>query len=139
MHEDNPIQITTDDIAEANRLSLNCPICAGAVENHIDQDGLAPVVCAKCQTLYHHACWGQNGGKCAILGCGHDKCYPYGVDRGPLLKITHSDIPRDVPRMVTDRSKKLKEQERRMQREAKRRSFWDGLFEAIKQAFEKWR
>jgi len=140
MHEDNPIQITSDDIAEANRLSLNCPICAGAVENNLDRDGLAPVVCAQCQTLYHHACWQQNGGKCAILGCGHKNCYPYGADRGPLLKISYSDLPRDLPRPVpADGSKKLKAQEKRLQREVKRRTFWDSLFAAIKQAFEKWR
>jgi hypothetical protein len=140
MHEDNPIQISADDIAEANRLSLNCPICAGAVENNLDQDGLAPVVCAQCQTLYHQACWQQNGGKCAILGCGHNSCYPFGTDRGPLLKISYSDLPRDRPRPVpADGSKKLKAQEKRLQREVKRRTFWDSLFAAIKQAFEKWR
>src|SRR5687767_12103608 len=100
MDEELPlIHITADDIAEANRLSLNCPICAGAVENNItNNDALTPVVCGRCQTLYHRACWGQNGSKCAILGCGHTQSYVYGSNSTRPLQIKYTDLPRDVPR-----------------------------------------
>jgi hypothetical protein len=35
-----PIHITADDVSEANRLSLHCPICAGAVENNVREGAL---------------------------------------------------------------------------------------------------
>jgi endogenous inhibitor of DNA gyrase (YacG/DUF329 family) len=131
------IQITDEDIAEANRLSLNCPICAGAVEANADSEARAPVVCAKCQTLYHAACWQQNNGKCAILGCGHDQFYSYGEQLGALLRIRYADIPKDVPQpaISANGSKKLKEQEKRLQKEMKRRTFWNDLVQGILRAF----
>ena len=55
------IHITVEDINEANRLSLHCPICASAVENHAEHEALTPVVCTSCGTLYHKACWGAKG------------------------------------------------------------------------------
>jgi hypothetical protein len=142
MDEQPPIRITADDIAEANQLSLHCPICASGVENNPTDGALAPVVCAKCQTLYHAACWGQNGSKCAILGCGHDRSYPYGNDVKPLLKIEHRDLPRDVPRppiTPNGRNKQLKEQERRLQKEMKRRGFLSDLFQSLLRAIRIWR
>lgn len=87
------ILITDDDISEANRLSLHCPLCAGAVENNVDEAAVRPVVCSKCGTLYHRACWEQSGGKCAILGCECTESYVYGRNRDPALKITYSDLP----------------------------------------------
>lgn len=141
MVEEDPIQITEEDIAEANRLSLNCPICAGAVENNVAESALAPVVCAHCQTLYHRACWEENGGKCAILGCGHEQYFVYGTESGPLLKIDYQDIPKEAPRAYpsANGSKKLKKQEQRKEREAKRRTFWGDLVENILRAFGLWR
>ena len=59
--ENPPIAITLDDIAAANQLSLACPICAGPVEAYANQRALAPIVCNACGTLYHLACWEQNG------------------------------------------------------------------------------
>jgi hypothetical protein len=141
--DDQPlIRITTDDIAEANRLSLHCPICADAVENNAVDGALAPVVCGKCQTLYHAACWGQNGAKCAILGCGHDRNYAYGGDIRPLLRIDHKDLPRDMgrpPISPNGQTKRIKEQERRLQREMKRRSFFGDLFQSLLRAIRVWR
>jgi hypothetical protein len=137
MSEQDFIKITSDDIAEANRLSLSCPICAGAVENHAGSQALAPVVCAKCQTLYHHTCWQQNGSKCAVLGCEHDESYPYGTEVGPRLTIKYSDLPKHAPRTYRSpngRFKELKEQQKRLQEDAKSGVFWRNLFERIRQA-----
>src|SRR5690606_13282034 len=86
------IRITESDISEANRLSLSCPICGNAVENHTDGAAFVPVVCDKCGTLYHKACWEQSGGKCAVLGCGSDKFHIHGKDTKPVLKIKHTDL-----------------------------------------------
>ena len=68
------------------------PICASAVEKNIAGEELRPVVCAACGTLYHKACWEQSGGKCAMLGCGHDKYRVYGRDLGPALKVNLDDL-----------------------------------------------
>jgi hypothetical protein len=141
MSENEPIQITEEDIREANRLSNSCPICAGAVEDNIDNDALRPVVCNNCQTLYHRTCWEQNGGKCATLGCGHDEYYPYGTELGPRLTIGYDDLPKHAPKpslSPNGRSKKLKAQEKRLQKEAQRQEFWQNLFARIKRAF-RWR
>jgi endogenous inhibitor of DNA gyrase (YacG/DUF329 family) len=131
------IQITSEDIAEANRLSLNCPICAGAVENNQSGEALAPVVCAKCQTLYHQACWQQNSGKCAVLGCGHNQFRRYGEQVGPPLQIKYTDIPKEAPQpaISANGSKKLKQQEKQLQKELKRRAFWSDLVNGILRAF----
>lgn len=133
---EQPIKITADDIAEANRLSLSCPICAGAVEKNTGSAALVPVVCSNCHTLYHRTCWDQNGGQCATLGCEHKECYTYGTEIGPLLKIGYADLPRHVPRTPSPngRAKRLKEQEKRRQREENRREFWNNLFDRIKRA-----
>ena len=117
MSESDPIQITDQDIAEANKLSHSCPICASAVENNVNTEAVSPVICARCQTLYHKACWEQNGDKCAVLGCGHDECYPYGTELGPRLVIRYSDIPKHVTAAPSHngRFKQLKEQQKRLQ------------------------
>jgi hypothetical protein len=133
---EQPIKISAEDIAEANRLSLSCPICASAVERNVGDPALAPVVCSNCHTLYHRTCWQQNGGQCATLGCEHKECYTYGTEIGPLLKIGYSDLPRHVPRTPSPngRSHRLKEEEKRRQREENRRQFWNSLLNRIKRA-----
>lgn len=133
---EQPIKISAEDIAEANRLSLSCPICASAVEKNVASEALVPVVCSNCHTLYHRTCWEQNGGQCATLGCQHKECYTYGTEIGPLLKIGYSDLPRHVPRAPSPngRSKRLKELEKQRQREESRRQFWNNLFDRIKRA-----
>jgi hypothetical protein len=131
------VRVTQDDIVEANRLSLSCPICADAVERTADQAGLEPVFCGKCQTLYHRTCWMQNGSRCAVLGCDHREAHAYGVEMGPRLKISYSDISRHPPQpqpSPNGRTRQLKEQEKRRQREAAARDFWSGLFQRIRQA-----
>ena len=136
------IRITAEDIASANQLSLHCPICAGAVEKYVENEATAPVYCGACETLYHHACWHQNGGKCAVLGCDNKSFKRYGVvDLGPRLTIEHRDIPRDVPRPVVSpngRTKRLKADERRMNREVKRRTFWRDLWQGLLRAIKIW-
>lgn len=129
-----PIQITETDIAEANRLSLSCPICAGAVEKYVMDVSLSPVVCLQCGTLYHKACWEQHNGKCAVLGCEHKEARPYGTDVGPRLTIRYSDIPKHVPPTPSynGRTQQLKEQEKQRQREE---GFWNNLFGRILRAF----
>ena len=134
---EQPITISAEDIAEANRLSLSCPICAGAVEKNVDSAALIPVVCSNCHTLYHRTCWEQNGGQCATLGCEHKECYTYGTEIGPLLKIGYSDLPKHAPRRMPSpngRSKQLKAEEKRRQREESRREFWSGLVSRIRRA-----
>lgn len=129
-----PIQITETDIAEANRLSLSCPICAGAVEKNVANRSLSPVVCLQCGTLYHKACWEQHGGKCAVLGCEHKEARPYGTDIGPRLTITYSDIPKVAPPRPSynGQTQRLKEQAKQEQRES---GFWNTLFSRILRAF----
>ena len=137
-----PIRITAEDVVEANRLSLHCPICADAVEEHVDEERMAPVYCSACETLYHRACWEQNGGTCAVLGCDNTSYKRYGaVDLGPTLKIEPKDIPKVVPRPVTSpngRTKRLKDAERRMQREVRRRHFWRDLWQSLLRAIKLW-
>jgi hypothetical protein len=131
------IQITQDDIAEANRLSLHCPMCAGAVENHVDDEALRPVFCASCKTLYHKACWEQGGGKCAILGCDHDKYIVHGTYRKPILTISKADLPVPSPngRKPGRRTRRLKEQQRRQVEQLRRpsllRRLWQWLLDQI--------
>ena len=135
---DEVIKITNEDIADANRLSLSCPICASAVEDNAATAALSPVVCANCQTLYHQTCWERNGRKCATLGCGHTESYAYGSHLGPRLKIEYSDLPKHAPRPAfspNGRSKELKARERRKQQEEAQREFWGGLFRRILRAF----
>jgi hypothetical protein len=138
MSENETIRITTDDVAEANRLSLSCPICASAVEKNVENHALAPVICANCQTLYHRTCWEQNGGTCATLGCEHTECYPFGTELGPRLTITYSDLPkhgRKLKPSPNGRSKAIKAREKQRQREEARREFWPTLYRRILRAF----
>ena len=143
-HEENPITITLEDVSEANRLSLHCPICAGPVEQFSDGVAFRPVICIECDTLYHEACWQQNGGKCAILGCESRTYRIHGaLDLGPTLVINKTDIaiappPRAVPRTANNREEQLKRNEKRMQREVRRRFFWRGLFESLLRAIRIW-
>ncbi len=135
MIENDPLTISNEDIAQANQLSLNCPICASAVEKNVDGAALTPVICRQCGTLYHKACWEQSGGKCAILGCGHTEFRVYGQDLGPVMRITYSDLPKERPRPVASNGyeKRLKAEEQRRQQDRKR-SFWAVLFERLLRA-----
>ena len=95
------------------------------IEKNLDGEALIPVVCASCGTLYHKTCWEQSGGKCAILGCGHDKFHVYGRDLGPALKLNYDDIPQPSangrgPDGSSRRQRRLKEEQKR-QVEAMRR------------------
>ena len=118
------LQITDNDILEANRLSLHCPICASAVEKNLDGEALRPLICASCGTLYHKTCWEQSGGKCAILGCGHTAYHIYGRDYGPTLKVNYDDLPQPSPNgrgpAADPRARRLKAEQKR-QVEAMRR------------------
>ena len=135
MIENDPLIISTEDISQANQLSRNCPICASAVEKNVDGASLAPVVCVKCSTLYHQACWEQSGGKCAILGCGSSECRPYGQDLGPIMRITYGDLPKETPRPSPNGyEKRLKAEEQRRRQEERRRPFWIIWFERLLRA-----
>jgi len=132
------IHITEDDITDANRLSLHCPICAGAVENNLDGGALLPVVCAKCGTLYHKACWEQSGGKCAVLGCEHEVYRIHGQNLGAALKVDYQDIkePSANGRGPSGRTKRLKDEQRRQVEQLRRPSLlqrlWQWLLDQIK-------
>jgi len=142
--EEPPITITQADIVDANRLSLHCPICAGAVEQHIDGVDVAPVICTDCGTLYHLACWEQNGGNCAILGCESQTYRRHGVlDLGPVMTISRRDIqrapaqPRPVPVASANSAtnKKQKNEQgmyKEMQRRFRLRDFFQNLLRAIR-------
>ncbi len=135
-HEQSPIRITEHDISEANQLSLSCPICGNAVENNTDGAALVPVVCDKCGTLYHRACWEGSGGKCAVLGCGSDKFHVFGQNTGPVLKVRYTDLPtpstngRVSPSAQTRRLKE--EQRRQVQRMTLFQRFWKWLLDQIR-------
>jgi hypothetical protein len=128
------IRITENDIAEANQLSLSCPICGNAVENHADGAALLPVVCDKCGTLYHKACWERSGGKCAVLGCGSDKFHIYGKSTKPVLKVKYTDLPAPSPNgRPSAQTRRLKEEQRRqVQRMTLFQRFWRWLLDQIK-------
>ena len=132
------LRITEDDITEANRLSLHCPICASAVENNIDGDALRPIICAQCGTLYHKICWEQSGGKCAVLGCEHDTYYVHGQDLGPALKVDYRDLqqPSANGRKPSRRTRQLKDEQRRQVEQLRRPSllqrFWQWLLDQIR-------
>jgi hypothetical protein len=132
------IQISVDDIRDANQLSLHCPICSNAVENNLNGD-LTPIVCLQCGTLYHKTCWDQGGGKCAVLGCGHDKYRVFGRAIGPALKVKYSDIPAGPGRNGSGpsrRTKRLKDQQRRQVEQLRRPSLlqrlWQWILDQIK-------
>jgi len=138
MEEQNFMRITDDDISEANRLSLHCPICVSAVEDNPGVDTLTPILCAKCGTLYHKACWEQAGGKCAILGCEHDAYRLHGIDLGPVLKVDYKDIPQVSPNghQSNARNRRLKAQQKREVEQLRRPSLlqrlWKWLLDQIK-------
>lgn len=129
-----PIQITFDDIAEANQLSLHCPICSNPVERHAEVRELVPVVCRGCGTLYHRACWEQGGGKCAVLGCASTSYRLYAEPTTPALTITHKDVAQNVERgrengrSPSPRTKELKDQQRREVERLRRPGFWQRLW-----------
>jgi hypothetical protein len=132
--QQNPLmRITADDIAEANQLSLHCPICASAVEKNVDGDELRPVVCASCGTLYHKACWERSGGKCAVLGCGHDKYRLYGRDLGPALQVHYDDIRRAAPSTngsgPSARTRRLKDEQKRQVEQLRRPGLLQRFFQ----------
>lgn len=140
MNEDQPfLRITEEDIAEANQLSLRCPICAGAVEKHTADPDLLPVYCTECETLYHRGCWEQGGGKCAVLGCEGAGYRRYGaIDLGPSLTIDRGDIDRASRRLPTPNgqtTKKLKLDEQRRQRQG---GFWSRLWQSLLNAIKLW-
>lgn len=108
-----PLTITNTDIQAANQLSLHCPICANPVEKFVEDRSLQPVICAGCGTLYHKMCWEQGGGKCAVLGCGHEKFNIYGLETSPVLSIKYSDLPRPSANGRSSRTKRLKDEQRR--------------------------
>jgi hypothetical protein len=130
------IRITEHDISEANRLSLSCPICGSAVENHADGEALVPIVCDQCGTLYHRACWERSGGKCAVLGCGSVKFHVHGRDTKPVLKVKYTDLPApsvNGGQSTSARNRKLKEEQRRMVRNMTLfERFWRWLLNQIK-------
>lgn len=136
------LRITANDIEEANRLSLNCPICAGPVEKHADRPQMAAVYCTACQTLYHEICWEQNGGTCAVLGCENDTYKRHGVfDLGPALTIDRRDIAREAastPGFPNGQTRRLKRQEKQRREAGAGRSFWRDLWRNLLQAIKLW-
>lgn len=124
------IRITDSDIDEANQLSLHCPICANPVEANVADRELRPVVCAACGTLYHETCWVQSGGKCAVLGCDHDKFRRWGESTTPVLKIKYTDLqPSLNGRSPSQRTKRLKDEQRRQVEQLRRPSLLRRLFQ----------
>ncbi len=125
------IRITDDDVNQANQLSLQCPICGNAVENHVDGQSLVPIVCDNCGTLYHKACWEQSGGKCAVLGCGHDKFHLYGQDNKPVLKVKYTDLPAPTAngQGPSQQTRKIKEEQRRQVEQMSRPGFWQRIWQ----------
>lgn len=138
---DETIRITPEDIAQANQLSLHCPICGGAVEKNVGGRDESPVYCTDCETLYHHACWEQNGSHCAVLGCSGTTVRRYGaLDLEPALVISHRDVARQPARTVPSpngRTERLKREEQRRQQQ-QRRGFWQVLWENLLRAIRIW-
>lgn len=134
--EQPSIRITASDITEANQLSLSCPICGNAVEEHTDGAALVPVICDKCDTLYHKACWDRSGGKCAVLGCGSDKFHIHGQDNRPVLKVRYTDLPAPSANggpSPSAQNRRLKEEQRRQVRNMTLfERFWRWLLDQIK-------
>lgn len=124
-----PIQITDDDIREANQLSLHCPICAGPVEKFVNEADLRPVVCDKCGTLYHQACWQQNGGKCAILGCDSQSYQVFGQEAPPQLVINYQDVQKAASNGYSATQRRLKDEQRRQVEQLRRPSLLRRLFQ----------
>ncbi len=123
-----PLTITNNDIETANQLSLHCPICANPVEKFVEDADLQPVLCAKCGTLYHKTCWELGGGKCAVLGCGHDEFKVHGVATSPVLSIKYTDLPKPSANGRSGQNKRLKDQQRREVEQLRRPSLLQRLF-----------
>jgi hypothetical protein len=140
--QDETIRITTEDIAQANQLSLHCPICGGAVEKYVGGPDERAVYCTDCETLYHQACWEQNGSHCAVLGCNGTTVRRYGaVDLEPALVISHRDIARHPARTIpypNGRTERLKREERQRQQEQQRGGFWQVLWHNLLRAIRIW-
>ncbi|MDX1663226.1 MAG: hypothetical protein R3272_05485 [Candidatus Promineifilaceae bacterium] len=133
------IRITVEDVTEANRLSLNCPICASPVDKYPDEAAMAPVFCTDCETLYHHACWEGTSGPCAVLGCqGESHRLYHTVDLEPALRISRRDLPttRSRPRVTVNGSTRRLKRDEKRQRQA--RSFWRGLWENLLRSIRLW-
>lgn len=133
--ENAPITITSDDITNANQLSLGCPICGNPVERYVTDPNLVPVECADCGTLYHRLCWEQGASKCAMIGCTSKRYKLYAEEMSTVLTISANDLGRE--RITPDKTtKKLKEQERQVRDELYGRSifriFFDWLLRQIK-------
>jgi hypothetical protein len=130
------IRITVNDISEANQLSLSCPICGSAVEDHVDGAALVPIICDQCGTLYHRACWEQSGAKCAVLGCGSTKFHVHGLDTRPVIKVKYTDLPAHSANgrpSTNARNRRLKEEQRRQVRNMTLfERFWRWLLDQIK-------
>ncbi len=134
-----PIEITFDDIEEANQLSQHCPICAGPVLRYMEEPALTPVLCGGCGTLYHKACFEQSGGKCAVLGCDYTEYVVYGRETADVLQIKYTDLsqrPSANNKSSSARTRELKhEQQRRVQQMETPgfwQKFWAWLFNQIK-------
>lgn len=126
---ENPkLTITTEDITQANQLSLACPICANPVEKYVTEAALMPVVCEDCGTLYHKVCWEQGGGQCAMIGCDCKRCRPYNQSNEPTLIIGHNEIGRGRTK-ASPENKRLKEQEKRLRDDVRGRSFIRMMFD----------
>ncbi len=124
-----PIEITFDDIEEANQLSQHCPICAGPVLRYEREPALQPVLCGECGTLYHRACWQQGGGKCAVLGCDHTEYVVYGQEQGEILQIKYTDLSqRPSSKTASSRTKELKHEQRRRVQQMETPGFWQKVW-----------
>jgi hypothetical protein len=103
----------------------------------LNGEALTPVVCARCGTLYHKQCWEQSG-RCAILGCGHDKYIVHGRDLGPAIKVKYTDLPAPSAngREPSRQTKRLKEQQRRQVEQLRRptllQRLWKWLLDQIR-------
>ncbi|HSH03932.1 MAG TPA: hypothetical protein VLL52_15560 [Anaerolineae bacterium] len=135
MDEEPIIRITFDDIEEANKLSLHCPICASAVHRYTDESSLAPVACQGCETLYHYACWQQKGPVCAMLGCDHTECRPYNEAAADVLTIDHADVA-NAPPLTTTRTQRLKAEQRQQTQQPQTvwQRVWNVLVRVIREA-----
>ncbi len=123
------IEITFDDIEEANQLSQHCPICAGPVLRYEREPALQPVLCGECGTLYHRACWQQGGGKCAVLGCDHTEHVVYGQEQGEILQIKYTDLSqRSSSKTASSRTKELKHEQRRRVQQMETPGFWQKVW-----------
>ena len=129
------LRITADDINEANKLSLHCPICASPVYRDESNAEMAPVECVDCEAIYHKACWEMAGGTCAIIGCDCKKCRPFGTGVSQPVALNMNDVPRINAAPNAPNNNRYKAQERQMQREMQGglfRRFFEWLLRQIR-------